>query len=232
MLVFGLAARRRLPPLRGLPHDLRRRRGAARPAGRARDRRPRDGRGPARRAPARACSSAATPGTTRSRSAPSRCACSSCSRRRPRPARRARTRAPSRTSRRRATPTTRCSARWPPAAPPAERLRVLRPARRALAARPRRAVRGAREHGAPHGRHARDRPRRGRAAHEHGGDEVLMALGGHALGAGLVRRRACTCSSSSPRTPATCRRAAATSTATPARHGARAICGIAPGYLP
>ena len=99
MLVFGLAAGRRVPPLGGLPHDLRGRRAAARARGRARDRRPRDRRGPARRRRARACSSAATPGTTRSRSGRSRCACSSCSRRRPRRARRARTRARSRTSR-------------------------------------------------------------------------------------------------------------------------------------
>ena len=97
-----------VPPLGGVPHDLRRRRAAARAAGVMviADPRPARSSGPAS---GRACSSAATRGTTRSRSAPSRCGCSSCSRRRRPPARRAPTPARSRTWSRRASGR-RCSA--------------------------------------------------------------------------------------------------------------------------
>ena len=125
-------------------------------------RRPGDRRGAARRDRARACSSAATPGTTRSRSGPSRCACSSSSRRRPPRAPRAPTRARSRTSRPRATRTTRCSAHWPPArrrrrsgcacCAPADVL-----CRRDLGV----LVRRPGQHRAPDGRDARDRAGRG-----------------------------------------------------------------------
>ena len=49
-IVFGLPTGRRVPPLGELPHGLRRRRGAARAAGHARAREPRDRRGRSRRA--------------------------------------------------------------------------------------------------------------------------------------------------------------------------------------
>ena len=79
----------------------------------------------------------------------------------------------------RATPTTRSvGALAARARPPAARLHVAAPGRRPVAARPRRPVRDPRQHRAPHGRAARDRAGRGRRPHAHGGDEVLMALDG------------------------------------------------------
>ena len=178
MLVFGLAAGRRVPPLGGLPHDLRRRRAAARARGHARDRRPRDRRGPAR-------------GGRRERVLPPRHVAPRV-RARARAAARARAvRAAaggrrvervrarrSRTSRRRATPTTRCSAHWPPAAPPEPRLRVLRPAdvlwRRDLGVLC--GVLVSTEHLTV--ATLEIGPGEVAALHEHGGDEVLMALDG------------------------------------------------------
>ena len=70
------------------------------------------------------------------------------------------------------------------------------------------------------------------AAHEHGGDEVLMALEGRLWVRAWFDGRACTCSSSSPRTRATCRSGSRHEYRNAGGGTARAICGIAPSYPP
>ena len=113
-----------------------------------------------------------------SRSGPSRCGCSSSSRRRRPPARRAPTPGPSRTSSDPATPTTRCSGTGRRPAPPPSRLRVLRPAdvlwRRDLGVLC--GVLASTEHLTV--ATLEIGPGETAAQHEHGGDEVLMALDG------------------------------------------------------
>ena len=226
------AAGRRLPPLGGLPHRLRRRRGAARARGHARHRRPRDRRGPAR-------------GDRRERVLPPRHVAPRV-RARPRAAARARAvRAAARRGRlerlraRAALPRGLALRRRRAGSAPG-RPRSRRPSGCASCA-PATCSSGATSAccagswPAP----STSRSRRSRSArarwpplHEHGGDEVLMALDGLAVGARLARRTPCTSSSSGRRTSATSRPAAGTSTATPAADTARAICGIAPSYLP
>ena len=214
---------------RGVPHDLRRRRGAARALGHDGPREPRDRRGRARRRRARACSSAATPGTTRSPSGRSRCACSSCSRRRRPRARRAPTRAPSPTSRPRATRTTRCSGSWPPRhARPRAAARWCGRATCCTAATAARScgVLASTEHLTV--AHARARPGRGRRAARARRRRGADGARGPALGARVARRRGARLRARAARTRATCRRAAVHEYRNPGAATARAICGVAP----
>ena len=223
------SAGRRVPPLRGLPHRVRGRRGAARARGDARAGRPRDRRGAARgdggervlpprhlaprlraRAePLRVLELFAPPPAAGASSAYARAPAA------PRGSRYADDDA-SGTGPRRA-------ARAAAAGLP--------PRRRPLAPRPRRAVRDPGQHGAPHRGHARARAGRDgggpRARRRRGADGARRA----AVGARVARRRR-------PRVRARARGRLLRAGRQPARvpqpgpGAVRAICGIAPRYLP